>query len=221
MARGRRFQSIEDFDAWLAEVAGSRLNRRRSFEGGNWAAPYDAVAQALDDHHDEDSGASVRVPRWALEALLDRWLEFAPATKRRAKEWQRDSIDWVRFRQVLYRRIARREGEPEHTRSTKAQRQERARYQTRAAAKDSRFRVDLWTPYPWEAGLGKDDLDVFEAVQKIFEGSAYAGSPGEMKKSWERVNAALTKGQAWRYYPAKWLRYAEEQLHSADANHAK
>jgi hypothetical protein len=103
----------------------------------------------------------------------------------------------------------------------KQQRAGRIAYQQTQAQKGSQFVVDMWTPYPWTSGSTDDDWTVFQAVAKVYEGSIYSGSCYEIEKSWRRVTAALTRGEAWRYYPSKWLRYDESQLLSSEMDLAR
>ena len=74
------------------------------------------------------------------------------------------------------------------------------------------------TPYPWGPGKEAPEDYVFEAVSKIYEGSAYRGTASEIKASWGRVHDALNRGEAWRYYPSKWIQF-EGQLMTSDADH--
>ena len=252
-ARWTGFDAIEDFEERLDRVAGDRMKRRCAFAGGNLVALYDAATQAIEDAKED---APVRFPQWVADGLqgpatlptseakrlvrgLKRAITTGPAKTRRGrgrpretwnfKMWRRDSIDWIRFRQVHYRVIARRADSPPHPSETE-QRLEQQRHQARR--RGTPFVVDMWTPYFWKesantgrpigrgagAPRGPEEWSVFQAVSKIYEGTIYGGSWHQIKKSWERVKAALKAGEAWRYYPAKFLPYDKRQTLTADSD---
>jgi hypothetical protein len=224
----RRFASIEDFENWCDDVAADRFSREKVTAAGNCTALYDAIQQILEDG---DEAETLPVPRWVLEAVLDRALPQVPQQSRQgrrgrpaarwnAAQWRRDAIDWHRFCQVWYGRIARRDRSPEHP-TPRKQRERRHEYQRSQAAHGSRYVVDTSTPYPWTGGKEAEDWSVFEAASKIFEGGCYQGQPTEIKKSYERVTAALKRREAWRYYPSKWLRYDKGQILNAEMDQAR
>lgn len=220
----RRFDSVDDFEEWLHQItAPVRMSRQRCYAGGNRAALYDALASGLDAALDRPEQDAVPIPRWALEAILSDWVALLRVERRWIASWRRDEIDWQRYRQVYYRSIGRREGSPPRPKP-KAARVERRAFE--AVIRERRRKspegfhgsgVDMWTPYPWHSKDNNVDPDVFEAVSRLFQEMApYAGTRDEIKKSWERVTAALKKGESWRYYPSRWLRHDPRQIETAD-----
>lgn len=216
----RKFKDDQEFYEWLDVVAKQRFDRRSCFTEGNWAALCDAfLASSNKDANERDEvfpHDEVPVPRWALDALIDQALMpfLSNARTKRGKgrnaRWMRQYfqglVDWERFREVWFRRIARKWDDPEHPSPSEAAR-ERRKYQKDQRDKGSPFVVDMWTPYPWQAGSDSDDWDVFEAVSKIFSESEYGGSPDTIRRSYERVTKALRSGEAWRYYPSKYVHF--------------
>jgi hypothetical protein len=233
----RRFDSIDDFENWLDRMAAGRFSRRRAYQGGNWAALYDAVQAAITrDDPPDDETATVAIPAWAALAIVDDVLPAFLCTvpprrktdRRRGgrpprwtSEWRRDHVDFKRFEEVWCRRIARRDHHQTAPKPKEA-RQERRAYQQHAERKGSSYVVDMFTPYPWNAGQSDDDWSVFEAVSRVYgETKPYGGSARAMKKSWERVTAALERGESWRYYPSRWLRIHVGQTRSIDEEQAR
>jgi hypothetical protein len=96
-------------------------------------------------------------------------------------------------------------------------RTERAQAIARARRCDLPYVVDTSTPYQWSDTADPEDWPVFKAVAKILERSVYKGSADAMKDSYERVTAALKRGEGWRYYPSKWVRF---RGHVVDADEA-
>lgn len=216
----RKFASVDEFEEWLTTFDRIRLNRQACFLAGNYTALYDALTDAL------DTDGEPKVPRWVLEALLDDTIVRAmnalngvvrtgqaarrgrPSGVWNAAIWRRDVIDWFRFKQVWYRRIARRDHDPEHPRFDVQQSRRLLAHRCGA--------IETGTPYPWNPPGTTGDLSVFEAVSAMFVNSAYAGSSDEVRKSYARVTDSLNAGEAWRYYPSKWLRIEPVPFVDAD-----
>jgi hypothetical protein len=222
-ARSRRdFESINDFENWLDKIAPDRLSRQKAFRGGNWAALYDAALQTLVDDDKRRRGAlkaddEVPVPRWVLEALIELLEQFLPNAKSKGKargrhsrwreQYPQDQIDWERFHQVWYRKLARRDDSPPHPSRAEAKLR-RQQFPAEAVARKTPHAIQMHTPYPWIAG--KDDRSVFEAAACVLAGTVYGGSASALMKSYQRVLDALRRGEIWRYYPSKRVRFARQ-----------
>lgn len=231
MARGKkRFASVEQFEEWVDDITAARFDRKKVYAAGNWAALFDALQAAI-DHADNETERQladddpITIPFWVARGLTHVFgrhlakvrsaggnsLKAGRSPKRWVEQYERDLVDWHRFKQIWYRRIARREDSPNHPKPTEARRnrkafREEAIKRARASNREPVYTIDMSTPYSW-AQSDNDDLDVFQAVAEVFKNSAYRGSRDEMKKSYERVNSALKRGEAWRYYPSKWVRF--------------
>jgi hypothetical protein len=230
MTPKKRFASALEFDEWLDQIASDRFNRRVVFQHGNWTALYDAAMEAFTDVAD---GAPVTLPEWVARGLIEKALPRAmkslqpartsklqagrPRKRWDAKQWRGDMIDWWRFRQVWYRRIGAEESKQKGPRE---QRADRIGYRRSQQQRGSNHAIDMWTPYPWSS-TKDDDLNVFEAVAEVSHGTPYGGSPDQIRKSYERVNGALKRLEAWRFYESKWLRHSEGQLLTSEMDLAK
>jgi hypothetical protein len=71
----------------------------------------------------------------------------------------------------------------------------------------SRDEIATGVPYPWNQTSDPEDLSVFEAVEKQLRGTPYAAGVKGIKKSYEKVTAALKTGRAGRYYPSKFIAF--------------
>ena len=221
---GLKYKDVDEFEKEFDEQ--TRVPRQQAWSKGNWSALYDAVVQALEDLPGEggETDAPLQVPRWALRALVDEVLPEAMRKANRRPEaegrpalwttaWKRDQIDAYRYRQVMYRKIARREHGPPRPTPRDAAKQRVAHHDLEASRQSLLSGVDMFTPYPWTLNRDSepDDMNVYEAVAKLLEGTIYEATPSSVKHSYERVTKALKNGEGWRYYPSRWARYDERQ----------
>lgn len=212
----RKFHSPIDFYNWLDDgPANGRYSRRRCFiEGRNWAALYDALTDAdmTDRVQRQAAGREagpddlVAVPRWALDAaaaevkaLLGK--KITSRGKPWIKRYKQDLIDWYRYQQVWFRRLPP-DTYPQH-RDDLEKRREFFRQQRGAGVEI----VDTADTHPWTSGRRGSDIDVFDAASITVRGSVYQGNRATIKTSWEKVNAAIKRGEFWRYYPSRWVRF--------------
>ena len=204
----KRFRTIQEFDDWLDDATrATRLHRRTAFERGNWAALYDAVQ----DSHEE----SKPIPEWAVDGFEKLFTgTFAEAGRPISRhkwffEFKRDAIDWHRYKQCWFRHLG---SDGRDTPPAKPKIAERAKLEYKRLRGTNA--VDLWSPYPWTG-----DENVFQAVSLMFgRKTLYGGTEHEIRASWQRVTSAIAKGEAWRYYPSKWLRYDAHQLMTIEAD---
>lgn len=198
--------SAAEYYDWLNAEEGPRLDRALAVKHGNPAALYDACADALV----ESQGDAVTIPRWALESLFDLLRADMEGSRhsRSQRRHRSDLIDWHRFNQVVCLLIG--SDYPDH-RSKSQQRADRIK----------RFKqtghVDTSTPHPWSANSVPGDLTAFEAASHILAGSAYSGRPATIEKSFNRVREALGRGEWWRYYPSRYVRYPRLHRTSLDS----
>ena len=216
----RRFGDVHEFYEWLDSETAPRFDRKTCFEHGNWAALLDTVNSSLAESAQEKKPKRlaptdpVSVPRWALEALKDQLLvphldvaKSATGKGRHARwkeQYRQDLVDWLRYHEVWIRHIARGEGDPPRP-SRGVMREERRAFL--ASEQGTRDGVDLFFPHTWQAGQIHDDVDAFAAAATLKRKSAWGGSARAVRKSWERVTKALSRGESWRYYPSRWVRF--------------
>lgn len=216
----RKFHNGSEFWDWLEEVSGDRMNRRKVFEAGkNWAPLYDALQDAAAQGAPAGSTPPspddlVTIPRWALDAVLKELARPAISAKRTGKgkghgpwlnRYRQDLVDWYRFQQVQFRNIGPAEADYPAMTPAEAQ-QARIAYRRQAERRGSEYVVRTDVPYPWKPNRAADDMDAFTAAASILKSSAaYSGQASTMKKSYEKVRAALKRGEFWRYYPSRWI----------------
>lgn len=198
-APGRRPRTWDEYHQWMRDLDDVRCNSRIAFDRGrNWAALFDAVCaetRAVDGDTD-----TVQMPRWVADGLVDALTEGfrrfkSPRGRGRHARWleayRADAIDWHRFNQVLVLLLG---SEYRDDRSRTQKRVDRIRRHRDGGS------VDYSTPHPWAVGSAAGDLTAFEAASLVLATSGARGSAPAMRKSFDKVSKAVSRGEGWRFY---------------------